>query len=151
MADIIGVITKVEDDSYQGKDFKKVTLGDGSVHNIKYGREGFLKAKWGELQVGRAYSFIMGDYQGHPFVKDFVAVEGELPEATHPEVIPEHMQKPEPEKPKSSPETGMWWKEMGDMLRSGDIKTDHPMYHDFRNAYYKEMSRVLNIPIRHES
>ena len=46
MADIIGLIDKVEDDSYDGKDFKKVTLKDGQVLKVKQGREGSLKAKW---------------------------------------------------------------------------------------------------------
>ena len=75
---MIGVIDKIEDDAYQGKDFKKVTLKDGSVLKVKHGREGFLKEKWGELQVDRAYEWTMGDYQGKQFVQDFSAVSGEL-------------------------------------------------------------------------
>ena len=40
MSDIIGVIATVEDDEYQGKSFKKVTLGDGQVLKVKYGQWG---------------------------------------------------------------------------------------------------------------
>ena len=86
MTEKIGIIDIIEDDSYQGKDFKKVVLKGGEILKVKYGREGFLKAKWGELQVGRAYSWTMGDYQGHPFVQDFTAVSNELAPPTEPQV-----------------------------------------------------------------
>ncbi len=92
--EIIAVIESIEDDSYQGKDFKKVTLKDGSVLKVKYGREGLLKAKWGELQVERAFKFIMGDYQGKPFVQDFIAVEGKLPESKKPPTPESALPKP---------------------------------------------------------
>ena len=74
MNEILGSITSVEDDDYQGKDFKKVTLADGQVLKVKYGKEGMLKAKWGLLQAGATIKFTMGDYQGKPFVKDIEAV-----------------------------------------------------------------------------
>ena len=112
----VGIIKSIEDDSYQGKDFKKVTLVDGSVLKVKYGREGALKAKWGELQVGRSYSWVMGEYNGKPFVQDFNAVE-----------LPPPGTNPPPARPVESPdqgeiddsyvpapqEVGMWWKEVG--------------------------------------
>ena len=47
-------------------------------------------------------------------------------------------------------EVGMWFKEAGEMIRAKDIKQDHPMYHDLRNAYYKKMFEVLGIPMRHK-
>ena len=47
MGDVV-VIDRVEDNSYQGKDFKKVTTKDGKVFNVKYGRGGLLKDKWGQ-------------------------------------------------------------------------------------------------------
>lgn len=78
MGEFIGVIQSIEDDSYQGKAHKKVTLKDGNVLKVKYGQEGFLKAKWGDLEIGRAYTWKMGDFQGKPFVQDFKMVE--LPE-----------------------------------------------------------------------
>jgi len=93
MADIVGSIVSIEDGSYQGKDFKKVTLGDGTSLKVKYGREGMLKAKWGDLQVGRAYTFVMGDYNGKQFVQDFRKVEDGLPPAKTPGVVKEYMTK----------------------------------------------------------
>jgi len=68
---MLGQIVKIEDDAYNGKDFKKVTLGDGSVLKVKQGREGSLKAKWGELVEGKTYEWTMGSYNDKPFVKDF--------------------------------------------------------------------------------
>jgi len=105
---MIGVIDKIEDDSYQGKDFKKVTLKDGTVLKVKYGKEGVLKAKWGELQEGRAYNWKMGDYQGKPFVQDFTAVGDEL---QPPQSVETHHNDVKPDPPKlSGQEVGMWWK-----------------------------------------
>ena len=82
--DIYGTITSVEDDNYQGKAFKKVTLGTGEVLKVKYGREGALKDKWPLLGGGVAIHFKMEDYmkdgEAFPFVEDIEVVEGELPE-----------------------------------------------------------------------
>ncbi len=49
---------------------------------------------------------------------------------------------------KSSPETGMWWGQMGEMLRCGDIDLETPEGKHLRNAYYAEMLRVLGINIK---
>ncbi len=90
MADIIGVITNVEDDSYDGKDFKKVTLETGEVLKVKQGRGGDLKAKWGLLQEGVAIRFIMTEFMKPdgvkiPFVSNIETVEGVLPKAVKPD------------------------------------------------------------------
>ncbi len=89
--DITGIITSVEDDDYEGKSFKKVTLGTGEVLKVKYGREGALKAKWGLLQEGVAIHFKMKDFTkggaAYPFVDDIETVEGALPEATEPSTV----------------------------------------------------------------
>ena len=144
--EVIAVIDSIEDDSYQGKDFKRVTLKDGSVLKVKYGREGFLKAKWGELQVERAFKFIMGDYQGKPFVQDFVAVEGELPESTKPPIPESGIPKYKP----SGEERGMWLKELGSMLRCGDIDKTTAHGKLLRHFYYAAMFNVLDIEIKEE-
>ncbi len=68
---MIGKIVKIEDDSYDGKDFKRVALGDGTVLKVKQGREGYLKNKWGELIEGQTYEWEMGIYKDKSFVKDF--------------------------------------------------------------------------------
>lgn len=87
--DIYGTITSVEDDDYQGKAFKKVTLGTGEVFNVKYGQGGALKAKWPILQVGVAIKFTMGVYNGKPFVQDIATVEGELLPPAQKTTVPE--------------------------------------------------------------
>jgi len=82
MADQIVVIDKVEDDSYDGKDFKKVTDKAGQVWKIKQGRGGALKEKWGLLEEGKAIKLMMGDFQGKPFGLDFgVGKDGFVAEA----------------------------------------------------------------------
>jgi len=45
-------------------------------------------------------------------------------------------------------ERGMWWKELGECLRSGEIDVKTPRGLALRVAYYTEMSRVLGIPIK---
>lgn len=131
MSDILGIIATVEDDNYQGKAFKKVTLGDGQVLRVKYGREGALKAKWGLLQVGIGMKFIMQDYTKPdgvkiPYVYDIETVEGLLPVPQsdqkvldeHQRVIDEAIPTPPP-KPEPAPQAvGMITKEIGDMIRA---------------------------------
>ena len=63
---------------------------------------------------------------------------GESPGESVPAPKPEH---------KSSPETGMWWGQMGEMLRSGDIDITTPAGKAMKRAYYAEMLQVLGIPI----
>ena len=82
MADIkdgdIVVIDRVEDDSYDGKDFKKVTDKAGNKFNVKSGRGGALKEKWPLLQEGVAIKLQVGEYNDRPFVKDFAVVKDEF-------------------------------------------------------------------------
>lgn len=95
MSEIIGTITDVIDDNYQGKDFKVVTIGEGETLKVKQGRGGALKAKWGLLKVGTAIKFTMEDYTTPagvkiPFVADIATVESGLGPPTKPEILPEH-------------------------------------------------------------
>ena len=89
--DIIGLIQAVEDDSYDGKAFKKVTI-NGIVYRVKQGKEGALMAKWGLLVTGTAIKLIMKDFmkegKAYPFVHDIETVEGALPEPTSSAVPP---------------------------------------------------------------
>ncbi len=121
--DIIGVIDKVEDDSYDGKEFKKVTLKDGQVLKVKQGREGSLKAKWDLLQWGVAIKFTMAQYLGKDFVKDIASVEGALPPPAEPKILPEHQEaidksRQEVRKEIAPQAIGMMTKEIGDMIRA---------------------------------
>ena len=132
--DIIGVVTSVEDDDYQGKSFKKVTLGTGEVLKVKYGREGALKAKWGLLQEGVAIHFMMKDFmkQGvaYPFVEDIevddlATVASELPPAVEVKTVEvpltELPPKPTPQPPPAPQAVGMMTKEIGDMIRAHEL------------------------------
>ncbi len=83
MSDKIMVIGRIEDIySDAGELIGKQVFdkADDSV-KVKNPKDSGLKERWGELIIGRAYSFTMGEYMQHPFVKDFKAVEGKLAEA----------------------------------------------------------------------
>lgn len=75
--DII-VIDRVEDDSYNSKDFKKVTDKAGNTFNVKQGQGGKLKDKWHLLEEGTAIKLTVGTYNNKPFVKDFEVVKDEF-------------------------------------------------------------------------
>ncbi len=153
MADIIGIVTSIEDDNYQGKDFKKVTLGTGQVLKVKHGRDDALKDKWGLLKVGVATRFIMRDFTKPdgviiPFVSDIETVEGNLPEAQTPQVTLEQQAEINAAiKPAPAPqELGMWWKELGEAIRAGNIDVDFPNNAvKIRSQYYKKMSEVTGV------
>ena len=136
MSNIIGIIATVEDDAYQGKAHKKVTLVDGQVLKVKYGREGALKAKWGLLEVGKAIKFTMMDYTKPdgvkiPFVFDIATVDSQLaPPQSDQKVLPEHQKEIDraQESPPPAPQAvGMITKEIGDMVRTKYLK---PLFGD---------------------
>ena len=137
---IVGVITSVEDDSYQGKDFKKVTLGTGEVLKVKYGKEGYLKDKWPDLVVGVGVKFELGEYMGKPFVKDFKQIDLESQPVSH-ETVKEHMPPPTIPKPTPKPTGGykadpdktesierqVAMKEIREAWVGGKLKDDDPL------------------------
>jgi len=94
--------------------------GTGQSVKVKKGQGGHLEKKWGELQVGRAYSFAMGAYTppgknpSYPYVIDFTsmekALEGKMPKPT-----------PPPPPVIAPQERGKWMKEIGDWMRSGAL------------------------------
>ncbi len=53
---------------------------------------------------------------------------------------------PEPKDEIAPQERGMWWKEAGECIRSGEIDT--PYYKQLKLAYYTEMFRVLGIQVK---
>lgn len=123
--DII-VIDRIEDDNYQGKEFKVVIDKDGNRIKIKYGREGALKAKWPLLDenVGKAIQLSVGYYNNVPFVKDFEVVGDMLPTEKGKEtILPEHKQViQEATKTTPAPQAvGMITKEIGDHIRKATL------------------------------
>lgn len=154
--DIYGTITSVEDDDYQGKSFKKVTLGTGEVLKVKYGREGALKDKWPILGVGVAIHFKMKDFMrdgtAYPFVDDIevtdiATVASELPDPVKVGTVEVPGAEPKTIAPQ---ERGMWWKQLGDDLRSGHVDISKPFGKTLRLRYFAEMFRVLDIEIEQE-
>ena len=53
---------------------KQVADKAGNKLKVKKGQGGKLASRWGELQVGKAYEFIMGEYKGYPYVENFEEV-----------------------------------------------------------------------------
>jgi len=47
----------------------------GNQLKVKKGQGGKLADRWDELEVGKGYTFKMGEFKGYPFVKDFELVE----------------------------------------------------------------------------
>ena len=118
------IIDRVEDGDYQGKSFKKVTDKTGKTFNVKYGREGALKAKWPLLIPGNAIEIEWGEYNGKPFVKDFKVVVGaqELGALGTQNTIGRGEYPDPPSPPPPNPQAvGMMTKELGDMIRSENL------------------------------
>ncbi|KKL98707.1 hypothetical protein LCGC14_1821720 [marine sediment metagenome] len=154
--DIIGVITSVEDDGYGDKTWKLVTLGTGEVLKVKSGRGDTLRDKWPLLGVGVAVHFKMGDYTSkgvdYPFVQDIevtdmATVASELPPAVEVKTVEVPPNEPTP-RAIAPQERGMWWKQMGDDLRSGHIDKNTQMGKVIRLRYFAEMFCVLDIEIK---
>ena len=109
------LVTKIDEIHYNGELVGYQCFdGTGQSVKVKKGQGGYLKEKWGELVVGRAYSFTMGDYQGKPFVKDFKSMSDALADK-----IPKPASPPSPTI--APQERGMWMKEIGDWMRSGKL------------------------------
>ena len=86
MEDKILTIARVEDILKDGEVIGKLVVAEGGdAVKVKNPKGSGLKERWGELQVGRAYSFTMGVFvksptESFPFVKNFTAVGEELAE-----------------------------------------------------------------------
>ena len=66
------LVTQIDEIHYNGELVGYQCFdGTGQSVKVKKGQGGKLKDKWPELQVGTAYTFTMGEYNGKPYVKDF--------------------------------------------------------------------------------
>ena len=83
--------------------------------------------------------------RGTEYIHKAVAVAGELPPQAP---------KLKPEQPKEKPsevapqERGMWWKEVGEMIRAGKISSDKPEGALMIRAYYAQMFTSLGIELK---
>ena len=142
--DKILILSRIED-IYNEKDQlsgKHCFDSTGYSVKVKGGDKGKkLWERFDELQIGRAYSFEMGEFgsQKLPYVKDFKSVEKQLAEKLESEKPPTpHIIAPQ--------ELGLWWKELGECIRSGQIVEDFPNAHTkIKAQYYKRMFEVTEV------
>ena len=94
------------------------------------------------FQQGKVIQLHWEIYMDKPYVSDAKQVTREdLPAPTKP--------KPMPSPPEiSGPEIGLWWKQLGDDLRSGHIDRNSSVGKALRLTYFAQMFKVLNIDIK---
>jgi len=152
MSDIIGVIAKVEDDSYGGKDFKVVTLETGQALKVKHGRDDALKAKWGLLQKDLAVRFIMRDFTTPdgvkiPFVFDIESVADSLPPPKEPVTphVPEKVTPPDDRNARIEYQVAL--KEIGELYRTGFLEESKPVDKKLIASYYTWLCKTMDIEV----
>ncbi len=102
------------------------------------------------FQQGKAVMLHWATYKNKPYVSDAKAVEGELPPSTKPESPPPQQREELPKVKPAPQELGMWWKELGEMIRAKDIDTTKPSGKAMRTAYYAKMLSILDIKIENK-
>jgi hypothetical protein len=121
----------------------------GTDHKIGEKRKRYFDV----IKPGAAVQLNYATAYGKEYIYNAVPVGDNLP----PPVTPAKPPVVESEKPKAQPapqrhsgeEIGMWWKELGEMLRSGDIEPG--AYRDFlRKYYYAQMMNVLGLKFEKE-
>lgn len=115
----------------KGREYLSVPYGDGK-HQAIYGNSEL----W-EIVQNSAILKMTGTVSGNFFNVDSFLLD--LPPADKP--ISPTLQAKE-----SSPERGMWWKELGEMIRSGTLEKEYPHDHaKIKIHYWKEMFATLDI------
>jgi len=148
--DTIIIVGATEKDQYGNL----LVTPHGSTEKIRIGKK--RENLHPLFEQGKAILLHWETYMNKTYVADAKLVEGEIPPPVKPapgtmppqEEIDKTKEAQKPEQHKSSPETGMWWKELGDMLRCGDIDKTKPFGKALRTVYYAEMLRVLHIEIK---
>jgi len=111
-------IEDIEDAEYDGKEYKRVMDTDGLYYNLKQGREGRLRAKWGLLKKGATIKLIFGEFKGKKFVQDIESISDEVAkQAIHKHGIEEDNRL-------QSIESQVAYKEIGLNLRAGNYDPD---------------------------
>ncbi len=139
---MIITIKSVTEESGDYGDYRKVIGVDGDGKEITKNVGDRWKDKWGLLQENATVNFKMIQKNNKWVINDIIPVGDELPPSTKPYVT----------ETKAAPqEIGMWWKEMGEMLRAGPpagIDSTTPAGKLMRSAYYAQMMSVLGIEIK---
>lgn len=105
------------------------------------------------FEQGKAVLLHWEVYMDKPYVANAELVTGNLPEPTKPIEPPLHPDEPKPEElHKIAPqETGMWYKEVGEMIRAGKLPYKdaggkvNGMNHALQLAYYHRMCEVIGV------
>lgn len=142
MADKYLTVDRVEELEKDGEIIgREVFNSGGNSVKVKMGKGGSLKKKWELLDcgIGKAFKFQMGEFKGYPFVEDFEEVKDAFERKAAERVGATDRVSPQ--------EEGMWWKEVGEGLRSGYIEnhTATITYRAIHIAYLAQMLSVLNI------
>lgn len=97
---------------------------------------------------GRAVMLHYEKYKGWDYVVDAKLVEKELPKTPVPQK--EQASNEKPSTPHAPQELGMWWKEVGEGLRTGLIDPTTPMGKALYDFYFAQMFSVLSITVEEE-
>ena len=103
----------------------------------------FVPALHNEIEVGKTYPLDINPPQKEGYSPQLVKLikAEDLPAPTKP--------KPMPSAPEiSGPEIGLWWKQLGDDLRSGHIDRNSSVGKALRLTYFAQMFKVLNIDLK---
>ena len=124
-----------------GKGYLEVTDQDNTKHRLFEN----LEDKWELCEEGKTVQLIKEQSGKYWNVIDVIPVGDKLPIEQAPKTTP-------PPKPSQGneivgAERGLWWKQLGDDLRSGHIDTDKPNGKLLRAAYFAEMFRVPGLSV----
>jgi len=119
-----------------------------------------LKERWGELVVGKAFSFSFGKFNGIPFVTGFKQVDADNlpPHQVEPEDIPDLQQPQKPKEPTirenmewkgEQIEVNMCWNQVGNRIGDDSIDRDYPNSSvDIKSQYYKKIFGKTGITLK---
>ncbi len=144
MADTVIVVGTTELDEYGN--MWVTPKGGGERVKIAKKREGLHPL----FKQGKAVLLKWETYQNHPYVADAKLVAGELQPPQEPTILPkdqkiiEEARKEAVKKEPSGQETGMWWKEVGNRIGDGTIKSTG-VTAVYWKAYWLQMSNVLGV------
>ena len=135
-----------------------VVLGDGEFYTLSEDYLNFTDKEGDDYRIkrknrgesvdlimanpGKAVQLNYANYMNRDYIHFVSLVEGELAPEVKATPAPPAPNKPSPP---SGQEVGLWWKEVGEMLRCGDIDTSKSHGKLVRAAYYAQMFSVLDI------
>ena len=120
----------------------------GKEHKIGKKRDKLFYA----FQPGQEVTVGYANYMNKDYIAEASPTGGG--DAGHLNIQPQSQQAPTPAQPgrtdRPGAEIGMWWGQLGEMLRAKDIDTSKPAGLLMRSVYYAQMCEVLGIKIEKE-